>query len=496
MATHNVLHFPPPDAAAPSLRVPPHNTAAEQAVLGALLANNRIYERVQEFLRSEHFAHTAHGHIFTAIQRRIDAGQVADAVTLRGDFEGSELLTSVGGVAYFAQLLSAMVGVVNAEGYAREVQHCWLRRELVELGECIVNRAHGCEPGLEPVQQIEDAEAVLSVLAEGGNPTAQLIRARDAAQEAVDAMERAMKSGGGLLGVDTGLRGVNRMTKGLRAHQLVLIGARPSMGKTALAATIAYNAAGAGSRVLFVTAEMSAADVVARMIAAHAGVDLVEVLSGHEDTGEQLVPLRQGKVDRIVAAQQAISALPIEFEEASSPSVPYLRGRARRMQRQRGLGLIVVDYLGLLKASDAAARQSRNEAVSEISRGLKAMAKELGVPVVALSQLSRENEKREGKRPQLSDLRDSGSLEQDADVVAFLHREHYYLAKNPPAKKDNETPEDFSAREMAWLDAVDRSAGKAELIIHKQRQGPTGIVRLRWSAGLTWFHDDQDHPAE
>lgn len=476
-------------------RQPPTNIAAEQSLLGALLANNRAYERVSDFLQPHHFADQAHGAIFAAIQRRVDAGQVADAITLRGEFAGSEVLEPAGGVAYLAELLGAMVAVISVGEYGRVVLDCWQRRQLIEIGQAVVNAAFGADPDLLPVDQIEGAEAALSALAEGGD-TAPLVTADRAAQTAVEAMARARASTGGLIGVDTGLRGINRMTKGLRPGQLVILGARPSMGKTSLGATIAYNAAAAGTATLFITAEMTAADVMARMIAAQSGVGLGEVLSGHTEGPHGPEQISQATFDRIVAAQLAIQGLPLEFEEMSSPSVPFIRGRARRMKRQRKLGLIVVDYLGLLKASDMASRQSRNEAVSEISRGLKAMAKELGVPVLALSQLSRENEKREGKRPQLSDLRDSGSLEQDADVVGFIHREHYYLAKNPPAKKDSETSGDFEARLQEWSDAVQASVGKAELILHKQRQGPTGIIRLLWHAETTWFYDDADHPAE
>jgi replicative DNA helicase len=479
------------------LRLPPVNIQAEQALLGALLANNRVYERVSDIVREDHFAHAAHAAVFAAIQRRIDAGQVADAITLRSDFEGSAALDAVGGVSYLVQLLTAMVGTINAVEYARTIADCWLRRELIDLGEGMVNKAFASDAEAGPETQIEEAEAVLTALAEGGALAAPLIQAGAAGQKALEAMQAGMLSNGGMIGVETGLAGVNRMTKGFRASQLIIIGARPSMGKTALAGTIACNAAKAGKRVLFVTAEMEAADVMARMLAAESGVPLEVVLSGYSTNSAGIYgPAPQAVFDRVFAADQALKALPIEFEERSAPTVPFLLGRARRMMRQRGLDLIVIDYLGLLRASDMAARQNRNEAVSEITRGLKAMAKELRVPVLALSQLSRDNEKREGKRPQLSDLRDSGSIEQDADVVGFLYREHYYLSKNPPSKKDNESSEQFQMREEEWGDAVERSVGKAELILSKQRQGPTGIIRLRWNGELTWFFDDAEHPAE
>jgi replicative DNA helicase len=479
-----------------ALREPPNNLRAEQALLGALLANNRAFERVGEFLRPEHFADAVHQAIYAAVQRRVDAGQVADATTVRADFEGTGILEPAGGVAYLAQLLGAMVAIINAGDYGRTIVDAWTRRQLIDLGEAVVNRAFGSEPDVSPEAQIEEAEARLSALVEGGAGTVPLVSAGQAARAALGGMVAARQHKGGLLGVTTGLRGANRMLKGLRKQQLILIGARPSMGKTALGLTIAVNAALAGARVLFVSAEMSAQAVMARAIAAHSGVPLSVVESGHVEVGYDLVPAPQRDIDAVFLAQRELSDLPLEFEDRSSPTVPFIRGRARRMKRQRGLDLIVVDYLGLLRASEVAARQSRNEAVSEISRDLKAMAKELDVPVLALSQLSRESEKREGKRPMLSDLRDSGSLEQDADVVAFLYREHYYLSKNPPAKKDNESQADFEAREEAWARAVADSFGKAELILQKQRQGPTGPVRLRWDAERTWFYDDEQHPAE
>ncbi|WP_419900707.1 replicative DNA helicase [Roseomonas sp. USHLN139] len=489
--------FTQPEGFGAAPRLPPMNARAEQALLGALLANNAAYGRVSEFLQPHHFADALHGAIYAAIQRRVDAGQVADAITLWSDFADGDVLEPVGGRAYLAELLGAMVGVINAGEYGRVILDCWQRRQLIEIGEGMVNAAHGADPERGPEAQIEGAEAALMALAEG-NLSAPLIGAEKAAASAVEAMQRGMASKGGLIGIDTGLRGVNRMTKGFRPGQFIVVGGRPSMGKTAFAGSVTIGAAKSDVPVLFVTAEMDASDIMARMIAAEAGVSLNEVLTGHrkaEGDGEPMV-MSQAAVDAVVGAQQVLSRLPIEFEEASSPSVPFIRGRARRMLRQRGLGLIVVDYLGLLRASDVAARQNRNEAVSEISRGLKAMARELRVPVLALAQLNRESEKREGKRPQLSDLRDSGSIEQDADVVGFVHRPHYYLAKNPPSRKDNETQAEFEARQDNWAEEVDRSAGKAELILHKQRQGETGIIRMNWNAEATWFFDTAQNPAE
>jgi replicative DNA helicase len=479
-----------------ALRVPPHNLQAEQALLGAIMANNRAYEQVSEFLRPEHFANGVHQRIFEVMQRRIDAGQAADAITLRGELEGTGILEPEGGVAYLARLLTAMVAIINAGDYGLAIADAWIRRQLIHLGETMVNRAYGAEPDLQTPGQIEDIEAQLSLLAEGGSTTPPLVTAGQAGQDVLEGMVAARAHKGGLLGVDTGLRGANRMLKGFRKAQFILVGARPAMGKTAFGLTISVNAAKTGARVLFVSAEMKASSVMARAGAADSGVPLTVVESGHVEVGDELVPAPQRDIDAVFVAQRELKDLPLVFDDRSAPTVPYIRGRARRMKRKGGLDLIVIDYLGLLRGSEAAARQNRNAEVSEISRDLKAMAKELDVPVVALSQLSRKNEDRDGKRPTMADLRDSGSLEQDGDVVMFLHREHYYLALHPPSKKDRESQAEFEAREEEWASAVARSYGKAELILSKQRQGPVGPIRLQWDAERTWFYDDNQHPAE
>jgi replicative DNA helicase len=483
-----------------SLRQPPANLEAEQALLGALLANNKAYDRVADAgLRVEHFADPVHGAVFHAVQQRIEAGQLVDVVTLRTELEGSGQLDEVGGARYLAELLSAMVGIINAGEYARVIRDLWIRRQLIELGEQLVNRGFGAEPEHDAAAQLALAEGALYALGEGRAGEATVMSSTDAAEAALRQMQAARAAKGGLVGLTYGYRALDRMTGGLRGTQFVVVGARPAMGKTALAAGIAVGAARVGGRVLFVSCEMDAPSVAARLVAAQARMPLSAVLRGgvEEETpeGRRFRQITDREADAIGEAVRQVGLLPITFDALSSPTVAQVRNRARRLKRRGGLDLVVVDYLGLMRASDSARRQNRNIEVSEISQGLKALAVELNVPVVALSQLSREVEKRDDKTPVMSDLRDSGSLEQDADLIMFLYREHYYLKQHPPVRRQKEKVEDFELRQEEWSKALERSQGRAELFVSKQRQGPTGRVRLRFADHLTWFFDESDPSA-
>lgn len=483
-----------------SLRTPPVNLEAEQALLGALLANNKALDRVGESLQPGHFAHPAHARIFEAIRRRVDAGQVADIVTLRAEFENAGTLGEVGGVAYLGQLLTAVVGIINAAEYARVIEDCWRRRQLIDACEVAAGRAYGVEPDSTTAEAVEALEADLLRIAE--NVAARPMQTADvAAEAAIQAMLAALAREGGLTGVTTGYAGLDRMTGGLRPGDFWVIGARPSMGKTALALGIAARAAAAKANVLFVSAEMAAPAVMARLIAAQAGLPLTAMTRGEIEAprpegapeGEPLArrKLTDREADRLAEAALLVGKLPLVFDDACN-TVPGIRARARRMKRRGGLDLIVVDYLGRLRGSDLARRQNRVNEISELTSDLKAMAMELGVPVLLLSQLSREVEKRDDKTPNLSDLRDSGSIEQDADVVGFLYREHYYLTRNAPVRRPKEKGEEFDARLDEWRHAVERSKGKGLLILAKQRQGAIGPVRLRFRDHLTWFSDDSE----
>ncbi|MBW6400003.1 replicative DNA helicase [Roseomonas sp. HJA6] len=480
-----------------SLRTPPANLEAEQALLGALLANNKAYERVADIVRAEHFADAVHATIYAAIARRIDTGQLADVVTLRQDFEHSGLLDDAGGPAYLAQLLSAMVGIINADAYARVIRDAWLRRELINTGEVAVNLAFGAEAGVDADAALERVESSLFALGEQakGRGKGDLADASAIAAQVEAAHFRAVEAKGGLVGLASGYRGFDRLKGGMIGGEFILIGARPAMGKTALAAGITARVAAQQEPVLFVSAEMPSYQVQARMVAAKANLPLQAVLRAFVfDPGSNHGRgLSQRETDAFIEANRAVAALPITWDARARPTVASIRTRARRLKARRGLGLIVVDYLQLLSpGTEGGQGGNRNQELTAISADLKGLAVELDVPVISLSQLSRAVEQREDKRPVMSDLRDSGSLEQDADVIAFLYREEYYLKANPPKRRETEKEEKLAERTDAWRRALADTAGVGELIVAKHRQGATGTVRLRWADRLTWFFDEQE----
>ena len=478
-------------------RTPPANLEAEQALLGALLANNKAYDKVAEFLRPDHFADPAHGQIFGAIQRRCEAGQLADAVTIRAEFEQNGLLDGVGGAAYLGKLLVAMVGIINAGEYGRVIEDCWLRRQLIDVGSGIVNRAYGAEPDVMAREQVERADVELLSLAEARAPDG-LRDGLTVANSLLCGMMDAVARRGALPGVTFGFRGLDRMTGGMRPGQFVVLGARPSMGKTSLALKVALAAAGAGHLVYFVSAEMMAEAVMSRAVAADAHLPLSVITRGgfeDRDAPGGWRPLEMGaaELDRAGEAGRRVGALPIVWDDGAK-TVAGIRARARRLQRQPGgLGLIVVDYLSRIRPSGLSARQANAAmaAVTEISGAFKDLAMQLGVPVLLLSQLNRGTETREDKTPQLSDLRDSGALEQDADVVLFLHRAHYYLARSEPKRRPTEKAVDFEERSNTWLADVAREQGRATIIVAKQRQGPIGPVRVRFDDSTAQFADEE-----
>ncbi len=483
-----------------SQRIPPSNLAAEQALLGALLANNKAFERVGEYLAPEHFADPVHGRIFHAIKRRVEAGQLADAVTLRGEFEHSGLLDEVGGPAYLAQLLSAMVGVINAGEYGQVIYDAWLRRQLVDLGEVVVNRAFGAEAELDAKGQVEAAEQALFELAkEGGAGDGGFVTFERALTAAVELAERAFTTPGGVSGLPSGLRDLDSKTGGLHPSDLIIVAGRPGMGKTALATKIAFgaakyilreardkdpNAVPKGGVAIF-SLEMSADQLATRLLSEEARISGDRIRRG--DIGQR-------DFDRFLEVSRELAALPLHIDDTPAISISALRTRCRRLQRTKGLNLIVVDYLQLMRPAAGTRPESRVLEISMITQGLKALAKELSVPVIALSQLSRAVESREDKRPQLSDLRESGSIEQDADSVMFVYRDDYYLAQRTPKELSFDSGEKFQAAIDKWQKDMEMAHNKAELIIAKQRHGPTGTIRLFFEAEFTRFGDlDEQH---
>ncbi len=474
-------------------RTPPLNYEAEQALLGAILTNNRVFDRVNEFLRPEHFADPVHGRIYEAAGTLIQRGQIANFLTLRNLFDQDPGLVEAGGSKYLARLENAVVTIINAEDYGHTVHDLFLRRQLIDLGETVVNEAFAFNLDLSAVEQIEEAEQKLFLLAETGQTEGGLLPLTGALGSAIAIAEQAFKRDSHVTGVTTGLTDLDRKLGGLHGSDLVILAGRPSMGKTALATNIAFNAAEAyreevsdtgrievkeGAKVAFFSLEMSSEQLATRILAERTGISSDRIRRGE---------VREEDFPKFVQAAQELSRLPFFIDDTPGITVPALRTRARRLARQHGLGLIVVDYLQLIRPTAGGRSDNRVQEVSEITRGLKMVAKELGVPVIALSQLSRAVEQREDKRPQLADLRESGSIEQDSDVVMFIFREQYYHERAEPRRREDETDEKFNDRVERWQAHGNEVHNVAEVIIAKQRHGPVGAVQLFFDGEVTKF---------
>ena len=483
-----------------SLRSPPHNFDAEIQLLGAILLNNRAYEKVGDFLLPEHFIDDRHRRIYEACAKLIGRGQQANPTTLKNYFEQDTTLAEIGGVAHLGKIAGVAATVINATEHGRIIHDLFLRRQLIGLGEDMVNRAyaHGLETGAR--DQIETAEQGLFNLATTGEGEGGLKKFNIALNAAIDMAEAAFKRDSHITGVTTGLDALDRKLGGLHKSDLLVLAGRPSMGKTALATKMAFEAARAfreqtledgtvevaeGAKVAFFSLEMSAEQLATRLLA-----EVTEVPSDKIRRGE----VRPEDFPRFVAASQELNSLPLFIDDTPALSVSALRTRARRLQRTHGLGLIVIDYLQLLGSPPGVRVENRVQEISAITRGLKALAKELNVPVLALSQLSRAVEQREDKRPQLSDLRESGTIEQDADVVMFVYREAYYLEREAPSRRPEESDEKHHDRYEKWQQRAAEMHNVAEVIIGKQRHGPIGTVALSFEGVYTKFGDLEGAP--
>ena len=481
----------PPQAAPAAL---PHNVEAEAALLGALMIDNRLAEDIQLKLRPEHFYEAVHGRIYEAILKLIDRNMVANPVTLRPMFEADEAMRSLGGPGYLAQLTGSGATLIGARDFATQVYDLALLRALIGVGRDMVEKAVDTSDAVDPKSQIEEAEVALYRVAEEGGEQGSVKTFGQATRLAVEQAERALNSGGHLSGITTGLDSLNTKIGGLHRSDLLILAGRPGMGKTSLATNIAFNAArrlvrdredgiedakSVGAAVAFFSLEMSADQLATRILAEQSGISSEN--------------LRMGKISQqdfrnLARAAAELESLPLYIDDTPGLTIAALRTRARRLKRQRGVGFIVVDYLQLLQGSVRGSDNRVNE-ISEISRGLKTLAKELHVPVLALSQLSRAVEQREDKRPQLSDLRESGSIEQDADIVLFVFREDYYVAaREPKAGLEGDDSKIFESHQE-WAREMERVFGLAEVIVAKQRHGSTGKVRLKFDARITRFSD-------
>ncbi|MGB7263381.1 MAG: replicative DNA helicase [Albidovulum sp.] len=461
----------------------PHNIEAEQQLLGAILTNNDIYDRIASLVKAEHFFEPVHQRIFEIAVARIQKNALASPVTLKGYMEEDEGLKELGGPAYLARLAGSAISAFAARDYAQMIYELAVRRELMRLGQDITARAKTIEVDNDPKEQIVDAEQRLYTLGEQGTAEKGFVSFLKAVTDAVMVANAAYQRDGGLAGISTGLVDLDKKLGGLHPSDLLILAGRPSMGKTSLATNIAFNIAKAykrgithegvegtvnGGVVGFYSLEMSAEQLAARILSEASEVPSEQIRRGD---------MSEAEFRRFVEAAKALEACPLYIDDTPALPISQVAARARRLKRTHGLDVLMVDYLQLLKGSS---KENRVQEVSEITQGLKAIAKELNIPVIALSQLSRQVENREDKRPQLSDLRESGSIEQDADVVMFVYRDEYY--------KEREKPGDDNLEAMAkWQDTMERVHGKAEVIIGKQRHGPIGTIELSFEGRFTRF---------
>ena len=462
----------------------PHSIEAEQQLLGAILTNNDIYDRVASVIGPKHFYDPVHARIFEIAAARIAKNNLASPVTLKAFMEDDEGLKELGGPAYLVRLAGAAISAFAVRDYAQMIYDLAVRRDLIQLGRDIAAKAAQVDVASEPREQIVEAEQKLYKLAEQGQTESGFQSFLKAVTDAVNVANAAYQRDGGLSGVSTGLIDMDKKLGGLHPSDLLILAGRPSMGKTSLATNIAFNVAKAyrrgtlhdgtegavdGGVVGFYSLEMSAEQLAARILSEAAEIPSHQIRSGD---------MTETEFRRFVDAAKALEACPLYIDDTPALPISQLAARARRLKRTHGLDVLIIDYLQLVRGTGKG--ENRVNEISEITMGLKAIAKELNIPVIALSQLSRQVENREDKRPQLSDLRESGSIEQDADVVMFVFREEYY--------KEREKPGDHELDKMAiWQEEMERLHGRAEVVIGKQRHGPIGTVDLSLAGRDTRF---------
>ena len=456
----------------------PNNIEAEQAVLGSILVSNEIFDEINTLISHKNFYDPMHQKIFEAIENLIFKGMLANPITLKNYFENQK--DDINIPEYLVKITKFSTSSRQAIEYSKIIYDMFVRRELIKISENTIDTAKLNDLNISGQNIIENSEKLLFDLAEKGSFSSSLVKFDDAMKFTIEMATNAYKNEEGIVGVPTGLSDLDDRLGGLHQSDLVIIAGRPSMGKTALATNIAFNAAqkiqesGRKSSIAFFSLEMSSEQLSTRILA--------------EQSKSKSNDIRRGKIsdeqfDKFIETSKNISSLPLFIDETPAISIAALSNRARRIKRLYGLDMIVVDYIQLMRASSNN-RDGRVQEISEITQGLKAIAKELSVPVLALSQLSRAVEQRDDKKPQLSDLRESGSIEQDADVVMFVFREAYYLEKREPRPATVEHAE--------WQAKMSEVSNLAEIIIGKQRHGPTGNIYLEFAAMCTKFKDRQN----
>ena len=457
----------------------PSNLEAEQALLGSILVNNDIIDEVSSLVTSNIFYDPAHVKIYEVIESLNNKGMIANPITLKNFFEKDNMLNEVGGTEYLVKLTRFSGSTKQAIDYAKIIHEMYLRRELVQISDKLSNdtiNANSQEQNAENI--IEDTEKSLFDLAERGSFSQSFLKFNQALDQTIQMATLAMQNDQGIVGVPTGLSALDEKLGGLHKSDLIILAGRPSMGKTALATNIAYNAAQnilkrqEKSSIAFFSLEMSSEQLSTRILSEQARIKSDDIRRGK---------VTEEEVNRYIETSRNIYNLPLYIDETPAITIATLSNRARRIKRLFGLNLIVVDYIQLMRSSSNKKNDGRVQEISEITQGLKALAKELSVPVLALSQLSRAVEQRDDKQPQLADLRESGSIEQDADVVMFVYREAYYLERKQPKLGSIEHAE--------WQSKMNDVNGLADIILGKQRHGPTGTVKVEFEGIYTKFKD-------
>tara|TARA_B100001093_G_scaffold515010_1_gene590354 strand:- start:2 stop:1426 length:1425 start_codon:yes stop_codon:yes gene_type:complete len=460
-----------------SAKKQPSNLEAEQALLGSILVNNDVIDEISNIIKTSSFYDPAHTKIYEVIETLNNKGMIANPITLKNFFEKDNMLDEVGGTEYLVKLTRFSASTKQAIDYAKVIHEMYLRRELVLISDNLSSETlNSKEQAAEQI--IENTEKSLFDLAERGSFSQSFLKFNQALDQTIEMATLAMKNDQGIVGVPTGLTDLDEKLGGLHKSDLVILAGRPSMGKTALATNIAYHASQTllsrqeKSSVAFFSLEMSSEQLSTRILSEQARIKSDDIRRGK---------VSEEEINRYIETSRNIYNLPLFIDETPAITIATLSNRARRIKRLFGLSLIVVDYIQLMRASNSNRNDGRVQEISEITQGLKALAKELSVPVLALSQLSRAVEQRDDKQPQLADLRESGSIEQDADVVMFVYREAYYLERKQPKLGSIEHAE--------WQSKMNDVNGLADIILGKQRHGPTGTVKVEFEGIYTKFKD-------
>ena len=455
----------------------PKNIEAEQTILGSILANNEIFDEITDQLNENYFFDPIHQKIYKIISNLISKGLLANPVTIKNFFNSKEELVEIGGVDYLIKLTKVSTTKNQIKYYSQLLSDLYIRRQLINISEETLEESKNKDLDISGTNILENTERKLFEIAERGEFQRSFVTFKDALQETIDMATAAYKNDQGIVGVPSGLTDLDDRLGGLHKQDLIIIAGRPSMGKTALATNIAFNASlnikknDLKTAVAFFSLEMSSEQLSTRILAEQSRIKSNDIRRGK---------INQDDFERFIEASKNLEMLPLHIDDTPAITISALSNRARRLKRKEGLDLIVIDYIQLMKSSGYR-NEGRVLEIAEITQGLKSLAKELDVPVLALSQLSRQVEQREDKKPQLSDLRESGSIEQDADVVMFVFRQQYYLEK--------QEPKPGTAEHVEWQEKMSQIHNEAEIIIGKQRHGPTGVIKLEFESAFTKFKD-------